>query len=139
MLNVYRYEQIDVGMSCDFQVEVTQDAKKMFAEISGDENPLHTDKNYATSNGFQDEVVYGMLTVSFFSRLVGMYLPGKYCILQKIETTFTNPVYVGDELTVSGTVSKKHDSVRRIVIDGVVSNQRGEKVCKAKISVGCLK
>ena len=125
--------------SADFEVVVTETMLETFEQISGDSNPLHTDVEYAKSQGMKDKVVYGMLISSFYSRLVGMYLPGKYCLLQEIKTNFHAPVYVGDNLRITGVVKQKKELFHRVEIDARILNQDNVKVSSAKIIVGVLK
>ena len=70
------FEEIKIGLKKSFEIEITDSLIKSFSELSGDFNPLHTDKEYAISNGFGNKVCHGMLLGSFFSQLIGMYLPG---------------------------------------------------------------
>lgn len=102
----YRYEDLNIGFSESFVTEITADKVKKFLEISGDINPLHIDKEFAISMGFHSEVVYGMLTASYLSKLGGVFLPGKRCIIQEVSIKFTRPVYIGDTLTVTGTIKE---------------------------------
>lgn len=138
-MNAYTFDEIQVGYSADFEVVVTEKMMQQFLEISDDYNPLHVDADYAKSNGFNDKVVYGLLQASFYSKLVGVYLPGKYCVLENIETSFYYPVFVGDRLIVSGQVKEKHDSVRSMDISAKIVNQSGKRTSKAKIMVACLR
>jgi len=73
----YKIENIELGTKEKFEVTVTEETINEFARISGDYNPLHMDENYASSTKFERRVCHGMLLASFFSRLIGMYLPGK--------------------------------------------------------------
>jgi 3-hydroxybutyryl-CoA dehydratase len=109
-----------------------------FCNLSGDTNPLHCDVNFAQSKGYPGKVVYGMLSASLYSRLAGVYLPGRNCLLQSVHADFLRPVFVGDELTVIGKIFEKNDSVHQIVIKAVLCNQHGEKVSKAKIEAGVI-
>jgi 3-hydroxybutyryl-CoA dehydratase len=104
-MNEYRFSDLKVDHKEEFQIQVTEEALQSFAKLSGDDNPLHVDADYAKSCGFADRVVFGLLTASYYSQLVGVHLPGKYALLQGIDVTFHNPVFVGDELLVSGVVS----------------------------------
>ena len=122
----------------EFKAAVTDEMMDKFLEISGDDNPLHRDSTFATDKGFRDRVVYGMLTASFYSRLAGVYLPGRNCILHSVESSFHAPVFVGDELTVSGFVKVKYESTRVIEVSAKIVNQDGTKVGKAKILAGVL-
>ncbi|NMA06997.1 MAG: MaoC family dehydratase [Ruminococcaceae bacterium] len=135
-MNSYSYEELSVGTTETFEVEVTEEMLRAFCEMSGDVNPLHTDEDFAKSRGFDSKVVYGMLTSSFYSTLVGVYLPGERCILQEISIKFRKPVFVGDVIRVSGTVAEKIDFVKRVVIKAYAENQMGVKVNTATISVG---
>ena len=76
-MNSYKFVDINVGLEESFSVRVNSEKLDKFFKITGDINPLHTDAEYSKSKGFSDRVVYGMLTSSFFSTLVGVYLPGK--------------------------------------------------------------
>ena len=145
-MNEYTFESVisqrqdkDNATCAEFEVCVTKEMMDKFYELSGDDNPLHRDEAFAKLMGFQDRVVYGMLTASFYSRLAGVYLPGKYCILHSVESSFHAPVYVGDTLTVSGIVKNKFESTRVLEISAKIVNQNGKKVGKAKISAGFLK
>lgn len=129
----YTYADISVGMEESFTVEITEEKLDMFRKISGDVNPLHGDEEYAQSLGHPGRVAFGMLTASFFSTLAGVYLPGKYCLLHETEFKFSRPVYIGDTLTISGVVSEKNDTFRRLVIKGTAKNQNGKTVAKALI------
>jgi acyl dehydratase len=122
-----------------FEVTVTSEMMDRFYEISGDNNPLHMDANFARERGFADRVVYGMLTSSFYSTLAGVYLPGKYCLLHSVDSSFHAPVFVGDKLTVSGVVKIKYETTKTIEIAAKIVNQDGKKVGKAKILAGFLK
>ena len=137
-MNNYKFDDINIGLEEHFNVKVNADKLDKFLEISGDTNPLHTDSEYAKSNGFTDRVVYGMLTSSFYSTLVGVYLPGKYCILQGIDIQFSKPVYIGDTLKVAGTVSYMNEAYKQIEIKAIITNEKNIKVSKATIKIGVI-
>ena len=138
-MNKYTFEQLSIGQSESFEVTVTSEMMKHFLEISGDGNPLHNDEEFAKEQGYEHKVVYGLLTTSFISKLVGVLLPGEKCLLQGVEVKYLRPVYVGDTLTVTGTVDELHESVKRASIKVSISNQNNKKVVKGKAEVGFLK
>jgi 3-hydroxybutyryl-CoA dehydratase len=137
-MNTYKFSDIEAGLEESFEVIV--DASKMdkFLDISNDINPLHVDSDYAKEKGFLNRVVYGLLTSSFYSTLVGVYLPGKYCILQGIDIQFSKPVYIDDLLKISGKVSYINEAYKRIEIKAFITNQENKKVSKATIKVGVI-
>ena len=65
-----KLEDIEIGQKKSFEVVVTESMVDDFAKLSGDNNPLHMDENYAKSNNFENRVCHGMLLASFFSRLL---------------------------------------------------------------------
>ena len=137
-MNSYKFVDINLGLEESFSVRVNSEKLDKFLKISGDINPLHTDAEYSKSKGFSDRVVYGMLTSSFFSTLVGVYLPGKYCILQGVDIQFSTPVYIDDILTITGKVSYINEAYKQLEIKAVIINQDNKKVSKATIKVGVM-
>lgn len=137
-MNEYRFADLKIGQKESFEYRITDEAMEHFRVLSGDENPLHTDDKFAGEHGFSGRVVYGMLSASLFSTLGGMYLPGKYCIIQEQSAKFAAPVYIGDILTVTGEVKELHESVQRAEIKVTVTNQDNKKVIRGSLMVGFL-
>lgn len=135
-MNDLSYEEIEVGHRESFSVTVTEEMMDKFLAITGDVNPLHNDEDYARSAGHPGRVVYGMLSASLLSTLAGVYLPGKRSLIHEVKIKFAKPVYIGDTLTVEGTVEEKHDVYSLLVLKVTVRNQSGDKVCRAKMQVG---
>ena len=131
-MNKYKITDLSVGMTESFEHIVTQEMVDAFGKISGDYNPLHTDPDYAVTLGHPGTVVYGMLTASLYSTMAGMYLPGKHCLLQQMETKFRKPVYIGDKLTVTGTVIQHTVFPAQIVVEVKIRNQDGKLVNSGK-------
>ena len=137
-MNEYRFEDMSLGMTEEFSVTVTPAMTRSFVELSGDVNPLHAEESYAREKGFRDRVVHGMLTSTFYSQLVGVHLPGKYCLLQGIKISFHQPVFIGDRLTVRGEVAQVTEAMRVITVRASITNESGEAVSKAQIQVGFI-
>ena len=123
-------------MKESFQVTLTQEMQELFLQITGDENPLHRSAEYAKNKGYEDKVVYGLLTSSFLSTLAGMYLPGEKSLIHSVETKYQKPVYIGDTLTIEGEIEEKNDTYELIRIKILIRNQKGEKVVKGRMQVG---
>jgi 3-hydroxybutyryl-CoA dehydratase len=138
-MNSYTFDQLSVGMSESFTVTITEEMMDKFIEITGDVSPIHVSREYATSHGFPDRVCHGMLFGSLFSTLAGVYLPGEHCLLHSVETKFSNPVFPGDTLTVTGKIREINDSFKVVTVKGEIKNQNGKKVCKANIQLGVRK
>ena len=135
-MNEYRWDDLTVGLKHSFDATFTSEMVDDFARLSGDVNPLHVDRDYALSAGFPGPVLFGMMTSSLYSRLVGMYLPGKYALLQGIDIDFSNPSHAGDLLTVEGKVSFLVEAYHRFEIKAQIRNADRKLISKATIRVG---
>lgn len=135
-MNEYRWRDLAVGQRAEFDVELTREMFAAFAAMSGDENPLHLDEDFARAAGFRDRVAFGLLVSSFYSRLVGMHLPGKWALLHGLDLEFKAPAYAGDTLTVSGEVAFLTEAYHRAELKARIRNQEGTLISKATIRVG---
>jgi 3-hydroxybutyryl-CoA dehydratase len=135
-MNEYRWEELALGLKHEFEATFTEEMARSFAEISGDVNPLHVDRDYAVSAGFSGPVLFGMMTSSLYSKLVGVYLPGKYALLQGIDLDFNAPVIAGEKLIVQGEIVFMTEAYRRMEIKANIRKENGKLVSKALIRVG---
>ena len=138
-VNSYTMSDITVGLTESFETEITSEMMDMFYAITADNSPIHMDAQYAKQRGYEGRVVYGMLPASLFSTLAGVYLPGEHCLLHSVECKFVKPVFIGDKLTVTGTVSEINDTFNEITIKAVITNADGKKVTRGVIKAGVAK
>lgn len=135
-MNAYTWEHIHLGLAHDFEAVLSAEDATLFARLSGDTNPLHVDADYAQQAGFPGPVLFGMMTSSLYSQLVGVYLPGKYALLQGIDINFHNPCFAGETLRVAGSVSFLNEAYKRMEIKASIRRQDNTLVSKATIRVG---
>ena len=134
-MNHYDFDDLSVGMSAQFRRKIDVEIIGVFAQVSGDLNPLHTDADYARRSGFKDQVAHGMLCSSLFSELVGVHLPGENCLLTDISVVFSKPVFINDEVTVDGLITALSPAFKSAKIDATITNQNSEVCVRAKIGV----
>ena len=118
----YTFDEIEIGLTKQFQITITESMIDDFAKISGDYNPLHMDEKFAQSRDFKNRVCHGMLLGSLFSRLIGMCVPGKYGLYFSQTLNFVNPTIVDDTVTVTGKVISKSESTRIIELKTTIKN-----------------
>ncbi|NDF27666.1 MAG: MaoC family dehydratase, partial [Nitrosopumilaceae archaeon] len=123
--NEYTYEQIKIGDIVTFTEKIDKTRLDNFANLSGDHNPLHMSNSYATNTKFAKQICHGMLLASFFSKLVGMYMPGKNALYFSQTLNFQAPCYVNDEILIQGEVIDKSDATRMITLKTLIHNNRG--------------
>ncbi|MBW2647156.1 MAG: UDP-4-amino-4,6-dideoxy-N-acetyl-beta-L-altrosamine N-acetyltransferase, partial [Deltaproteobacteria bacterium] len=86
-------DTLKVGRTYEEIFMFNQDDIQKFAELSGDDNPIHLDVVAAKDVGFDGTICHGMLVSSLFSRIIGTKLPGKGTIYLKQDLEFLQPVY----------------------------------------------
>ena len=117
------FKKISVGYSKEFQIKIDSEMLRNFANISGDFNPLHIDPDYAKTTQFKQQVCHGMLLSSYFSKLIGMHIPGKNALYFSQSLNFRSPCFIGDVVTVKGKVLEKRDTTKMITIKTEIFNQ----------------
>ena len=135
-MNEFRWKDIAVGVKAQFEASFSEEMIRQFAEICGDHNPLHVNPIYAKTHGFVGPVVFGMMTSSLYSQLAGMYLPGKYALLQGIDIHFNAPAFAHETLLVEGQVSHLTEAYRRFEMRARIRKADGKLVSKATVRVG---
>ena len=119
----YKFDDITIGLVEEFSIEITESMVDNFAEFSGDYNELHMDEDYASTTSFGKRICHGMLLTSFFSRLVGMSIPGKNALYFSQSINFQFPCFIGDQILVRGEVTEKSESTHIITIKTTILNQ----------------
>jgi len=89
----------EVGKKAELIHSFCQEDVKKFADICGDNNPLHIDEKFASNTIFKVTIVHGILVSSLFSTLFGRCIAGSIYIKQDLN--FKRPVHVGAKVIAS--------------------------------------
>jgi 3-hydroxybutyryl-CoA dehydratase len=114
------FSSLQVGEESGLTHSISADDVNDFASLSGDQNPLHMDDDYAAQTLHKKRVVHGMFLGALVSRLIGMQLPGVRSLLVRESLEFKKPVHIGDEVTVSGKITSKSESTRLVQVSIVI-------------------
>lgn len=132
-------DRLKMGESFSFEVQITEQQINDFAHLSGDASPLHMDDLFAKQRGYRQRVAHGVLTLSYFSRIVGMHLPGSTALLQSINVQFTAPVYPGDDLRFSAIVDRVSEENSIVTLKMTAEKCDSQQlVARAKIQVAVV-
>ena len=93
------------------------------------------DENDATKTKFKKQICHVMVLVSFFSRLVGMYLPGKNALYFSQSLNFISPCFINDKITVKGKVIDKNIATKIIAVKTSIINQKNELILDGEAKV----
>ena len=96
MLKSFTIDQFHIGLSASSNHVITDEKIRLFADVSGDCNPIHLDTEFAEKTRFGKRIAHGMLVSSFISALFAMKLPGQGCIYLSQSLSFKKPVYIND-------------------------------------------
>jgi 3-oxoacyl-[acyl-carrier protein] reductase len=132
------FDAIQVGDMHSLVKHITEADVRKFVEMTGDDNPLHVDRAYAETTAFKDIVVHGMLGASFISTVIGTKLPGTGALWVSQNMEFLLPVRLGDVLTISATVLKKHERERLLELDTRIVNQNQQLILTGQGKVKVL-
>ncbi len=103
----------------------TQEEVNRFAEVTGDNNPVHTNAEYAAKSQFRKPIMHGMLGASLFSKVFGTLFPGEGTIYLKQNLNFLKPMYVDVNYEAIFTVKEVLVDKNRAVVETIIRNPEG--------------
>lgn len=134
-----RFAEMNVGDEAQILHVITEEDVEAFVKLTGDNNPLHVDDDYAARTSLKRRVVHGMLTASFISTIVGTKLPGKGALWYEQQIRFLTPVRIGEQIRVLAKVRHKSPGQRILVLDTFVFGEEGRTVIEGQAKVKVLK
>ena len=123
----FYFDELSVGQTAEMSRVVGAADIEAFAEVSGDNNPVHLDEAYAKTTTFGERIAHGMLSAGYISALLGTRLPGPGCIYLSQSLRFRRPVKIGD-LVVARVTIRTLDAGRGHVTLDTVCEVNGKTV-----------
>src|SRR5204863_5729673 len=102
-LNGYDIEDLKAGMSATFAKTITEADIVLFAAVSGDNNAMHINEEFAATTPFKGRIAHGMLSASVISAAIANRLPGPGTVYRKQRLEFRAPARAGDTGHAQGT------------------------------------
>jgi acyl dehydratase len=100
--------KLHVGQKASRSTTITEDHVRLYAEISGDRNPLHFNEAFASRTKFKRLIAQGGLTTGLLHALVAMDMPGPGTVFLSQNWKFTAPVFIGEKITAEAEVISIH-------------------------------
>jgi acyl dehydratase len=110
-----------------------------FAEVTGDDNPIHLDENYAAQTQFKKPIVHGMMAGGLFSKIMGTVFPGNGSIYLSQTMIFKRPMYVEVPYQAIFEVKEVHEAKNQAVISTTIINKETGKECVGGEATAMLK
>lgn len=121
-----------IGQTASLRKVFFTEEVEAFAEMSLDRNPIHIDADYAEHSVFGTRIVHGFLVGSLISAVFGTQLPGEGAIYLHQEMNFRKPVYHGEEIKATVTVTNIRKEKSILYFDTKCENAKGEVVIEGK-------
>jgi 3-hydroxybutyryl-CoA dehydratase len=115
----YCFEDLRVGQTAHMERVVDDALIRQFTALSGDDNPVHLDEEYARQTRFGGRIAQGMLGATFISAVIGSRLPGHGTIYLSQSLKFLAPVRIGDCVITEATVAELRPEKSRAVLKTV--------------------
>lgn len=113
-MNPNTYEALEVGQSYTTTRYLSAEDVQVYADLTGDDNPIHIDAEYAAETRFGHPIVHGTLLLGIISKALGRDFPGPGSVAVSISCRFLRPVPVDSEITVEVRVAEKIEKYRHI-------------------------
>ena len=113
------FDELTLGQSAEMRRVVGAADIAAFAEVSGDNNPVHLDDAYARTTPFGERIAHGMLSGAYISAVIGTQLPGPGTIYLSQTMRFRRPVRIGDEVTARVTIKAMDSAKGHVTLDTV--------------------
>lgn len=132
-MEIQEKRTLRIGEAAELTKKFTAEDISRFAELTLDDNGIHTDAELSGRGIFRRPVVHGVFVGNLISSVMGTKLPGHGTILQEMNCRYTNPVYPGDEITarVVLTGAEEKDRYYTAALKGTCTNQDGITVAEA--------
>ncbi len=126
---------IEVGQTAARTMAVDAAVVRAYAELTGDHNPLHFDEAFTAKTRFKRLLAQGGIATGLLHALVAMDLPGAGSVFVRQSWKFPKPVFIGDTITASGTVTSVQLKRSMAEMEFRVTNQDGDAVLEGEALV----
>ncbi len=135
MLENITFDELDIGQRASYTKTLTERDVALFAEVSGDVNPVHLDAEFAAGTMFRERIGHGMWTGAVVSAAIALKMPGPGSIYVGQTLSFRAPVKIGDTVTVELEVTAKRADKRFVTLECTVRNQNDKVVATGTAEV----
>lgn len=127
---------IEQGTTYNHTFRFTQKEVELFAQVTGDKNPVHLDADYAAKTMFKRPIMHGFLGGSVFSKVFGTLFPGEGTIYLKQSMAFMRPMFVDTDYEVKMTVKEVNKEKHRATVETIIADKTtGDVVINGEATV----
>lgn len=126
---------LQAGDTASRTLAISDDTIRTFAEVTGDNNPVHLDDDYAAGTRFGRRIAHGMIAAGLISATLANDLPGPGTVYLSQMLKFKLPVYPGDTVTATVEVLKVREDKPIVTLSTFCTNQNDEVVLEGEAVV----
>jgi acyl dehydratase len=120
---------IEVNQIYTHEFKFSQEEVNQFAKVTGDNNPVHTNAEFAAKTMFKRPIMHGMLSASLFSKVFGTLFPGEGTIYLKQSLSFLKPMYVDTTYEAVFTVKEVIKEKNRAIVETSIKDKTSGVLC----------
>ncbi|CAM3482222.1 MaoC family dehydratase [Pseudoalteromonas maricaloris] len=121
------FDELHLGKKVTLYKKITESDVELFAQVSGDCNPLHLDEVFAQQSVFKTRVAHGMLSGALISAALAMAMPGPGSIYLGQDLAFLGAVKIDEVIRIELTVREKI-GINKVRIETNIFNSDNRKV-----------
>jgi 3-hydroxybutyryl-CoA dehydratase len=114
---------------------ITDEMIRLFADLTGDTNPVHLDDDYAAGTRFGRRIAHGMIAAGLISAALANDLPGPGTVYLSQTLQFKAPVYPGDTITTIVEVKTVRPDKPIVTLLTICKNQSDKVVLEGEAVV----
>jgi len=127
-------EDLEIGMRATTSMVITAEKIDIFAELTGDKNPIHVDEEFAKTTMFGKRIAHGALSASLISAVLGNDLPGPGAVFVELNLRFRRPAFIGDEVVAVAEVAEINERNGRVKMK-CYCEVDGKQICRGDAGV----
>jgi acyl dehydratase len=122
---------IQVGKKISSLIVFSQEDVNKFAKLSGDNNPIHIDLDFASKSRFGKTICHGMLVYAAISEYLSKEFPKTKTLSETL--FFFSPIYVNEEVSLVQEIIGVMEKEEKIEIKSTVSKADGTTACQSSV------
>ena len=129
---------LQIGDKFSTTKQITDEVVRVFAELSGDFNPIHVDEEFAKTTRFGKRIAHGMISGALISAVLGYEFKERRVVYLSQTMRFVAPVFIDDTITATAIVTKIRADKPIVTLETICTNQHGETTLKGEAVVMIL-
>ena len=127
-----------VGDSKELKMLISAEKVENFSRITGDLNPIHLDRIFASRTIYGEKIAHGNLVIGFMTGMIATQIPGPGSILLSQDIRFLNAIKIGEEVKLQLQIVRIVSRARLFYLKGLCTNDQEKPYIKAEFKVHLL-